>query len=120
MSKPVFLATINKVPEGFIIVLQSMYKKFIWNNKTPKVKHSTLIGDYTHGGLKDIDIQSMLSSLKFSWFKRMMDENNPHLWKVLANEILKEIGGLDVFILMWHYLRVYILTDINCDYFTRN
>ena len=27
----------------------------------------------------------------------MMDGNNPHPWKVLANEILKEIGGLDVF-----------------------
>ena len=26
----------------------------------------------------------------------MMDEKNPHPWKVLANEILKEIGGLYV------------------------
>ena len=95
--KPVFLATMNKVPEDFINALQSMHIKFVWNNKTPKVKHSTLIGNYTHRGLKNIDIRSKLSSLKFSWFKRMMDENNPHPWKVLANEILKEIGGLDVF-----------------------
>ena len=97
VSKPVFLATMNKVPEDFINALQSMHKTFIWNNKTFKVKHSILIGDYTHGGLRDIDIRSKLLSLKFSWFKRMMDENNPHPWKVLANEILKEIGCLDVF-----------------------
>ena len=64
VSKPVFLATMNKVPDDFINALQSLHKKFIWNNKTPKVKHSTLIGDYTHGGLKDIDIRSKLSSLK--------------------------------------------------------
>ena len=49
VSKPVFLATMNEVPEDFTNALQSMHKKFIRNNKTPKVKHSTLIGDYTHG-----------------------------------------------------------------------
>ena len=48
-------------------------------------------------GLKDIDIRSKLSSLQFSWVKRMMDQKNPHPWRALANEILKEIGDLGVF-----------------------
>ena len=64
VSKPVFLVTMDKVPEDFINALQSMHEKFIWNNKTLKVKHSTLIGDYTHGGLKDIDIRSKVVIIK--------------------------------------------------------
>ena len=37
VSKPVFVATINKVPEDFIDALQSMHKQFIWNDKKPKI-----------------------------------------------------------------------------------
>ena len=67
----------NKVPEDFIDALQSMHKQFICNDKTPEIKHSTLIRNHIHGGLKDMVIRSQMSSLKFSWFKRMVDEKNP-------------------------------------------
>ena len=51
----------------------------IWNDKTPKIKHSILIGDYTYASLKDMDIRSKLSSFKFSWFKEMVDEKKTHI-----------------------------------------
>ena len=47
VSKPVFVETMNKVLEDFINALQSIHKQFIWNDKTLKIKHSTLIGNYT-------------------------------------------------------------------------
>ena len=30
-------------------------KDFVWRGKRPKIKHSTLIGDYKEGGYKDVD-----------------------------------------------------------------
>ena len=43
---------------------RSKIKKFIWNKKQPKIKHSTLIADYKDGGYKDTDIETNILSLK--------------------------------------------------------
>ena len=67
-----------------------------WKEK-PKIKHTTLISDYTNGGLKDIDINCKLLSLKFSWIARLLDKFNFHPWKVIANEILRPVGGCGIF-----------------------
>ena len=50
--------------------------------KRPNIKHSTLIGDYAKGGLKDIDILSKFKSLHLFWLKRLFDENY-HPWKLI-------------------------------------
>ena len=51
-SKPVYLATIKHLPQKILDDLQSMHKDFIWDGKLAKIKHCTLIGDHTDGGLK--------------------------------------------------------------------
>ena len=56
-----------------------------------------LKNDYTNGGLKDIDINCKLCSLKFSWITRLLDKSNFHPWKVIDNEILRPVGGCDIF-----------------------
>ena len=58
-----------------------------------KIKHATLIGNYSDGSLEDTDLTSKLESLKFSWIKRLRDTTDFHPWKVLANLILKSLGG---------------------------
>ena len=37
------------------------------SNRKPKIKHTALIGDYAEGGLKDINMESKLISIKVSW-----------------------------------------------------
>ena len=44
--------------------LNIMQRGFIWNNKEPKIKHSTSVADYSEGGYKDIDIKTKISALK--------------------------------------------------------
>ena len=44
-----------------------MHKKFLWKNDIPKIKHSTLIADYSDRGLKDVDIDAKLKALKLTW-----------------------------------------------------
>ena len=77
--------------------MQALHKDFIWNGKKPKIKHTALISDYTHGGLKDIDIHCKLLSLKFFWIVRLPDKSNFHPWKVIANEILGPVGECSIF-----------------------
>ena len=87
----------KSVPSYVVDSKQTLHKDFIWNGKKPKIKHTTLISDYTNGGLKDIDINCKLCSLKFSWITRLLDKSNFHPWKVIANEIVRPVGGCDIF-----------------------
>ena len=64
--------------------------------KPTKIKHSTLIGNFENGGLKDIDIESKLKVLKLSWIKRLLNSNF-HLWKTLAAKLLEPVGGTKIF-----------------------
>ena len=57
-SKPVYIATMKNIPPQFLDDLQVLLKDFIWDGKRPKVKHSTLNGNYQERGFKDVDLPS--------------------------------------------------------------
>ena len=76
--------------------LNVIQKNFVWRGRKLKIKHSTLIGDYVDGGLKDINIEMKFKALKLFWIKRLADVgSNP--WKAFANSLLKDIGDTLVF-----------------------
>ena len=70
MSRPVYITTMQHVPDNALNDLQNLHKEFIWGGKRPKIKHCTLIGEYEEGGLKDLDIEAKFSALKFLWIKK--------------------------------------------------
>ena len=72
-SKPVYVATMISVPQKFCDTLKSLHKEFIWNGKRAKIKHSSLIGEYRDGGLKDVDVDAKILSLKISCIKKLKD-----------------------------------------------
>ena len=45
--------------------------EFIWKEKNPNIKSSTLCND----GLKNVDVFSKFVSLQCSWIKRLFDNN---------------------------------------------
>ena len=95
LSKLLYACTM-KVPSKFIIdQLNTLQKNFIWNNKRPKIKHSTLIADYKEGGYKDVDIENKIAALKTKWVTRLIDKNF-HPWKIIPNLLLSDTGGVDV------------------------
>ena len=67
ISKMQYLAQMAHVPRHIIEQLKCLHKKFLWNNRLPKIKHSTLIGEYYEGGLKNIDIEAKFKALKLTW-----------------------------------------------------
>ena len=96
LSKILYLVTMNSVPKTVTDELQTLHKDFIWNGRKAKIKHSTLIGDFRDGGMRDVDIPSCFETAKVSWIRRFFDDNF-HLWKIVAEEFLEGIGGKMLF-----------------------
>ena len=69
VSKIPYVAGMNLVPIRVIEQIQKIQKKFIWNGKKPKIKHTTLINEYQDGGLKDVDIEAKIRSLQLGWVR---------------------------------------------------
>ena len=51
---------------------------FIWENKPDKISRKTITNEYTKGGLKMIDIDLFITSLKASWIKRLFYSESVH------------------------------------------
>ena len=64
ISKIVYLALLTVVPKNVIFELKEIQNNFLWSNKKSKIKHSMLCNDYKNGGLKTVDIELKIISLK--------------------------------------------------------
>ena len=93
LSELLYASTMKCQNPQILDQINLMHKNFIWNEKRPKIKHSTLIADYSEGGHKDVDIATKISALKVPWIMRLLDDNFHH-WKVIPNLLLLNIGGL--------------------------
>ena len=109
------------VPQKFRDTLKSLHREFIWNGKKAKIKHSSLIGKYRDGGLKDVDIEGKILSLKILWVRQLKDSNF-HPWKVLANHLLSPVGGEAIFHtnLIYAFQKGSDKERMNCHYFIKN
>ena len=56
VSKALYAYTMLSPSKQFIDKINSLKKDFVWRGKRPKIKRSTLTGDYKEGGYKDVDI----------------------------------------------------------------
>ena len=95
LSRLLYACTMKIPSKQLIDQLYVLHKNFIWDKKRPKIKHSTLIADYSEGGYKDIDIKSKILSMKFSWGTRPLD-NNFDPWKIIPTKIFAAFGGLKI------------------------
>ena len=82
ISKIVYLALLTIVQKNVIFELKEIQNNFLWSNKKSKIKLSTLCNDYKNGGLKNVDIELKIISLKCSWIHRLYNEVD-HGWKII-------------------------------------
>ena len=75
LSKIVYVASLVVVLEKILNKLESIHKNFIWKGKKPKIKHSSIIADYTDGRQKDVDISAKIKALQPVWVRRLFEEN---------------------------------------------
>ena len=95
ISKLIYASTMKCPSKQILDQMNSVHKSFIWDNKKPKIKHSTLIADYSEGEYKDVDIETKISALKVTWVKRLSDSNF-HSWKIIPTILVSSIGGLKI------------------------
>ena len=72
--------------------VNKLFYSFLWNGKGDRIKRNVIISDYPDGGLKMIDIDSFSKSLKATWIKKYLDEENKGKWKIFFDLELEFFG----------------------------
>ena len=75
--------------------LNRLVYKFLWNGPDKKTRLST-INDYAKGGLRMIDLDCMIKSLRLAWLQRIYDVMEDP-WKWYLSHLLTKFGGLFLF-----------------------
>ena len=79
------------IPSEIVKEVNSIFYNFIWNGKA-KVKRCALISDIDKGGLKMLDIESMISARRVICLKKFL-EDYPSTWKSFLNCCILSVGG---------------------------
>ena len=88
MSQLVYKLSVLPSPSNdFIDKLQSLFFKFLWGKRRPKIKQAVLFSDKENGGLGIPNLHFKNASFKAAWVKRILKKPN-HF--VLENKVLQE------------------------------
>ena len=86
----------NPPTDYFNLINKSMFD-FLWDNKPDKINRKTIIQNYENGGLKMIDLNLFIKSIKAGWVKRIINDKNKGDWKFIYLRQLEKVGGQFVF-----------------------
>ena len=92
LPKIAYLTQSISTPKSVIDKLNTMMFKFLWSNKSEKIKRNTLIGPKHQGGLDMPDLLTYVKTLRLKWVKSLTDKSVAN-WKVLPNFWLKQYGS---------------------------
>ena len=76
-----------------IAEINSLFYDFLWSGRGDKIKRSTIINDYSEGGLKMLDIESFNKALKITWIKKYFEKENHSKWKIFFDLELQNKGN---------------------------
>lgn len=80
------------VPEEVIRDVNRIIFKFLWRGQD-RVVRTAMINSYENGGLRVLDFETLVKSVRLSWFKRLFACENAG-WKCYLTHLLKPFGGL--------------------------
>ena len=91
IPKFVYACSVLPTPRELIKELNKLLFKFLWKG-TDKVKRVSVINEYEEGGLRMIDLECMVKSLRLAWLRRIFSGiNGP--WKSFLQHLLSPLGG---------------------------
>ena len=89
IPKFVYVCSVLPTPKKLIQELNKELFKFLWKG-TDKVRRVSVINEYEEGGLRKIDLECMVKSLRLAWLRRVFNEiNGP--WKSFLQHLLKPL-----------------------------
>ena len=81
VSQMLYIASVIHIPKWAITKYNTLINNFIWDNKPPKIKYTTLIAPITQGGLNLQDLETKIKANKITWIKHLIDQNINKPWK---------------------------------------
>ena len=93
---PKLVHVLSSLPDPTITTIKQMETIMydsIWDSKPAKIKRDVLTMDYEKRGVKMIDLEIFIKSLKICWIKRMLESKDDGLSKSLYLSKLKRFGG---------------------------
>lgn len=99
LPKFIYLFQSSAVPANIISKLKSVFFKFLWGNKTEKIKRKILINTIEDGGINMVDVDSFCNMLKIKWAKQLLSNDNAN-WKVIPRYVFNKIGSNFLFFYM--------------------
>ena len=93
IPKLMFRASVIPIPNDLVKEVNSIFYTFIWNGKD-EVKCCVLISNINidKGGLKMLDIESMISTRRVICLKKFL-EDYPSTWKSFLNRCIFSVSG---------------------------
>lgn len=89
ISQVIYLLSVLPAPNlEFVKQLEQILFKFLWNDKTERIKRTTLYRTLAKGGIAMPHLPSFNYALKLAWLRRLLDERNDSLWKnIVVNKL---------------------------------
>jgi hypothetical protein len=69
----------------FLININTLFYKFIWQNKPEKLKRDLITQNHKEGGIRMLNIYNFKTSLKCAWIRRVFRNNSK--WITLFNSV---------------------------------
>lgn len=91
IPKLMFRVSVIPIPNDLVKEVNSILYTFIWNGQD-KVKRCALISDIDQGGLKMLDIESMINARRVICLKKFL-EDYPSTWKSFLNSCILSVDG---------------------------
>ena len=101
LSQLVYSASNLNVPQEIAPIIKTKLFKFLWKNKKDKIKREGLYQDRDKGGIRMIDLETMIKALQLAWIPRLFAPGRKN-WKTIPNYYLGRYGGLS-FLLRCNY-----------------
>ena len=95
IPKLVYASSLLPTPAKIIKQAEDIIYTFLWKGKD-KVTRLSAINNFEGGGIKMIDIESMVKALRLAWLKRIFNDNES-TWKTYLLYLLKDFGGSLIF-----------------------
>ena len=109
IPKFVYISSLLPVPKEIVKELNQIIFKFLWKG-TDKVTRLSTINEYENGGLKMIDLESMIKSLRLAWLKRIFQCSNG-AWRSFLRFSLEPFGGLFSFHCNYNIKEIHISSN---------
>ena len=106
LSNLIYSISNTNVPKEIVSTVKDKMFRFLWKNKKDKIKRTSLYQDFSNGGLRMVDIELTIRSLRLAWIQRLIFGNKGN-WKNVPDHFFKKHGGLN-FLLRCNYDTKYL------------